>query len=124
VKPPEPARPLLIFDGDCGFCRGSVRRLRRWVGDEFDAVPYQRSDRVGSRPELTRAACREEVKLLLEDGRVVGGAGAFFTLLGRRPVLRPVAWLFGLPLLSGASELVYRWIARRRRCPGPPAGEE
>lgn len=111
-----PDRPLLIFDGDCGFCRRSVDWLRRRVPGSFEAVPYQTSSRVGSRPQLSREACREEVKLLLEDGRVLGGAGVFFHLLGRRPLLRPLCWLYRLPLLHGAAEAVYRWIARRRRC--------
>ncbi len=111
-----PDHPVLIFDGDCGFCRRSVGWLHRRVPGSFEAVPYQTSSRVESRPELSREACREEVKLLLEDGRILGGAEVFFHLLGRRPLLRPLRWLYRLPLLHGAADAVYRWIARRRRC--------
>lgn len=113
-----PDRPMLIFDGECDFCRRWVDWLRRRVPDVFEAVPYQTSSRVGSRPELSREDCREEVKLVLEDGRILGGADVFFHLLGRRPLLRPLRWVFRLPLLHGAADGVYRWIARRRRCLG------
>jgi len=34
-----PARPLVVFDGDCGFCRYWLARWRRVVGDRFDAEP-------------------------------------------------------------------------------------
>jgi len=34
-------RPLMAFDGDCGFCRNWVARWRRRTGDGIDYVPYQ-----------------------------------------------------------------------------------
>lgn len=116
MSSPSRDRPLLIYDGDCAFCRGSVEWLHQWVAVEFEAEPYQASDHVGTRSELTEAQCREEVKLLLENDEVVGGVDAFFALLHRRLLWRPISWLARLPLLHGLAERVYRWIARRRRC--------
>ena len=40
TTPPE-GRPLLVWDGECGFCRRSVERLRYRAGDVVDTAPYQ-----------------------------------------------------------------------------------
>ena len=39
--PIPPRRPLIVFDGDCGFCRYWLARWRRVVGDRFDADKLQ-----------------------------------------------------------------------------------
>ena len=40
VNPPG-QRPLLVYDGDCGFCRKWVRRWQLRTGDRADYAPYQ-----------------------------------------------------------------------------------
>lgn len=41
---PPPARPLLVFDGDCGFCTASVHWLEARFRREVDVEPYQALD--------------------------------------------------------------------------------
>ena len=87
AAPPE--RPLLIFDGDCGFCRMWIARWRSITGPSVDYAPSQE---VGARfPEIPGEAFRKSVQLVLPDGRVLPGAhGVFATLAeaGRRGGLR------------------------------------
>jgi hypothetical protein len=35
------ARPILIFDGTCGFCRRWIERWQAVLGDRIEIVPYQ-----------------------------------------------------------------------------------
>ena len=42
AKPPASGqRPLLIYDGDCGFCVYSVRYWQKLTGDAVEYRPYQ-----------------------------------------------------------------------------------
>ena len=36
----QPARPLLVFDGDCGFCRWWIARWRQTTGDQVEYRPW------------------------------------------------------------------------------------
>jgi len=36
-----PPKPLMVFDGDCGFCRKWVNRWKFLTGDRVDYEPYQ-----------------------------------------------------------------------------------
>lgn len=107
-------RPLLIFDGDCGFCRFWVRRWMSATGDRVDYRPYQE---VGDRfPQIPPSAFEVSVQLVEEDGSVHAGAAAALGALGRSPAW---AWLLALyrgsALFRGCSEALYRFVAARRR---------
>jgi hypothetical protein len=41
AQPPE--RPLMIFDGDCEFCRYWIRRWQRSSGAEADSWSFKSS---------------------------------------------------------------------------------
>jgi predicted DCC family thiol-disulfide oxidoreductase YuxK len=36
-----PEKPLLIYDGDCGFCRRWIQRWRAITGERVEFAPYQ-----------------------------------------------------------------------------------
>lgn len=104
----------LIYDGECGFCRRWVARVRRWDRRRLIAwVPHQASDLEARFPGVSRAACTQRIHLVDAGGRVYAGAAA-----GREVLRRlPHGWLWALPFqLPGAlrvAEPVYAWIARR-----------
>lgn len=111
--PPE--RPLLIFDGECTFCRRWVGRWQRLVGDLAGAIESQQPELATRFPELTRERLDAAVHLVEPDGRVSRGAEAVFrSLVG---VWRAPLWAYEhLPGCARLSELVYRCVARRRLC--------
>jgi len=39
---PPADRPVLVFDGDCGFCRFWIERWRGATGGKVDYEPYQK----------------------------------------------------------------------------------
>jgi len=108
-----PDRPLLIFDGDCGFCR---RWIVRWKALTADAVDYVESREAAARfPEIPKEAFARSVQLVLPDGEVFEGAEAVFRSLAFAPRR---AWLLGVyrhvPGFAPVSELAYRFIASHR----------
>jgi predicted DCC family thiol-disulfide oxidoreductase YuxK len=114
-------RPVLVFDGDCGFCTSSARlvarRLRR-SRDDFAVEPWQRLDldALGLTPEQ----CDESVRWVGADGRHEHAEGAIGrALLASRPWVRPVGGLLLLPVVRPLAGVAYRWVSRNRhRLPG------
>lgn len=112
--PAGAARPVLIFDGDCGFCRRAVLRLRAVVGDRVGCVPFQEYEFPEGKTELTPAACAEAVHLVEPDGRVTRAAEACFRAVGHAPGKRWVGALYRFPGLAPVAERVYRFVADHR----------
>lgn len=116
---PSPGALTVLYDGDCGVCRETVRQLRRWdhVG-RFEFMPLQ--DAAGSgRPLLAELAAQghlgDAVHVVDEStGHVVSGGHAALAILDALPggwLLRPWA---SLPPTAAAADVVYRVAARHR----------
>ena len=108
------APALLLWDGDCDFCRRSVAWAeRRDGGHAFRAIAYQQAPSPPMTPEL-REACSGAVHVLTPEGKVLRAGRACLWVLERigYPVL---ARLLALPPLVWAVELGYWLIARNRR---------
>ena len=112
----ERGRAVLLYDGQCGFCLESVKRLRvldlfGWVDPlDFHVQP----DLARLHPSLTPERCRSEMILLEPDGRLSGGFEAFARLSARLPTLWPTAPLLYVPGVPFAGRTVYRWVAAHR----------
>ena len=108
-----PTRPLMIFDGDCHFCRRWIERLRQHTRE---AVDYAPSQEVASHyPEIPAAEFQNSIVLLLPDGKIFRGAEAIYQSLaigGRR---WPLALYERLPGLASISDVAYRFTARHRQ---------
>ena len=106
-------RPLLVFDGECPFCRAWVEYWKNLTGDRVDYAPYQE---VGARfPKISREQFATAVKLILPDGEVRSDARAVFTALATVPEKRVALWAYEkLPGFAAASEAAYAVIARHR----------
>ena len=109
-------RPLLIFDGDCGFCLRCVKWMKRIAGDRADYAPSQE---VGADfPSVHREEFAREVKLVETDGRIYGGAEAVFRLIsdgGRSRWWGVPLWAYRtLPGARWTSEAGYRFVASHR----------
>ncbi len=108
-----PAQPLMIFDGDCGFCRRWIARWQQTTGGLVEYLPLQ-DPRVAERfPELSREQLEQAVHFIARTGEVASGAEAVCRALAVR---RPWALRFyrGVPGVAAVSEAAYRWVARHR----------
>ncbi|MGE5178819.1 MAG: lipase maturation factor family protein [Bacteroidota bacterium] len=110
-RPPE--KPLLVYDGDCGFCRLWIDRWRATTGDRVDYAPFQE---VLSRfPEIPRERFARAVQLRDPDGRWYGGAEAVFRALAVEPGRRWPLWLYRrVPGVRPFTEAAYRLVAANR----------
>ncbi|MFJ1805296.1 MULTISPECIES: thiol-disulfide oxidoreductase DCC family protein [unclassified Streptomyces] len=116
---PASALPVLAYDGDCGFCRTSVDRIRDLAAPALEAVPWQFLPGESIAPHLERL---DREVLLLRGGTVLaGGADALARWLGTSPsaAYRTLAAVLRLPGVRTLARPVYRWVSRNRhRLPG------
>jgi len=111
-----PAKPLLIYDGDCRFCTLWIKRWQQITRDRVDYLPAQDSS-IGVRfPELPREQFETAVQLIDPTGAVFSGARAAFGALANNP-----SWLWllrcyeGSPLFARLAESGYRLVASNRQ---------
>jgi len=106
-------RPLLLFDGDCSFCRAWIEYWQRLTGDRSLYAPYQE---IGDRfPDLPQKDFASAVALFFPGGEVRSGAHAVFSLLALVPGKSWMLWLYGnIPGFALIAEMVYRVVARHR----------
>ena len=109
-----PSRPLLIFDGNCHFCRRWVERWREMTDGAIDYAPFQE---VAARfPEIPRDAFEKALHFVEPDGRVSRAAEAVFRSLGQTRGGRWLWWSYErLPGFAPITEMAYRVVARNRR---------
>lgn len=104
--------PLLVFDGDCGFCTRAVGWLR--VVDRrrvIETVPYQRPG-VPERLGMDRSECAASVQWRGADGARAEGADAINAALA---VALDASWPVRLYGRTGrAQRRLYRWVAEHR----------
>jgi len=107
--------PLLVYDGDCGFCGYWISRWKRLTRDEVEYVPYQQL-KLPFKGFVEKDFGRS-VKLFLPDGRTYSAAEAVFRTLSLSPsyVARSPIWCYeNIPGFAPASEFIYRRIAANR----------
>ncbi len=109
----RPERPLVLFDGGCGFCKIWVEYARRLIQNSADFAPA--AERAPDFPSIPEEAYARSVQLLLPGGERLEGARAAFTLLALAP---GKGWLLrfyeSLPGFAPVAEAAYRMIAAHR----------
>lgn len=108
-------RPVLVFDGDCGFCTTSARFVGRWVDrrHRYAVRPWQQLDLAAY--GLTEASCTTEAQFVEADGTILGGHRAIAAALRRgAPGWRPLGVLVTAPVLRRFSARAYAWVAEHR----------
>jgi predicted DCC family thiol-disulfide oxidoreductase YuxK len=110
-----PAKPLVIFDGDCNFCAIWIRRWRHHTGDRVDYLPFQDPSIPERFPELPRAQLEHAVHLITTAGNIYTGAGAGFRALAFNPNEHWLLdWYEHSPLFARTTESAYRFVATHR----------
>jgi predicted DCC family thiol-disulfide oxidoreductase YuxK len=113
LKIPPPDRPLMIFDGQCAFCRARVERWHEAVGEQIEFVPWQQVS--GKLPQIDERDFKQAVHYIDRGGNVYRGAEAVFRAMANCGRKRWLLWLYtALPPFAFVAELVYRLIAANR----------
>ena len=106
-------RPLLLYDGDCGFCVYWARYWEKLTGDRVAYRPYQ--DVAAQYPAISQSEFQRAVQFIAPDGRHARAAEASFLTLSHAPGKGFWLGLYrNLPGFAPVSELAYAFIAARR----------
>jgi len=105
--------PLLIFDGDCAFCRKWVLYWQSLANGQFEIAPSQA---VAARfPEIPPAEFENAVYFVEPGGKVTRAAEAVFRSLSYSPAQKSWRWLYeNLPGFDKISEWLYALVAKNR----------
>lgn len=105
--------PVMLYDGDCAFCRGWIEKWRGVTGGALRYEPYQRAG--AAYPQVTAEQCEEAVRLVMPGGGVFSGAHAVFKALALGGKYGRLLWLYEkVPLFGPAAERLYRLVAHHR----------
>ncbi len=110
----RPLKPVLIFDGECGFCQRWISRWHTLSGERIDYLPSQE---VGRRfTEISDSDYARSVQFVEPDGRWSSGAEAVVRSLAVHRSRQWILWVYlHFPGAALASEWGYRLVAGNRR---------
>jgi predicted DCC family thiol-disulfide oxidoreductase YuxK len=104
-------KPILIYDGDCGFCKYWVNRWKRQTKGKISYQPYQQMQ---DKFDITEDEFQKSVWLVVSDERKFSAAEAVvksLALAGKKKWY----WIYkNIPLMDKIFELSYLVIAKNR----------
>ncbi len=107
------SKPLLVYDGDCGFCKLWIARWREITCGRIDYAPLQEA--AARFPEVPRTEFERAVKFVEPNGEVFSSAEAVFRSLGEGRRFSLGRWSYAhLPGFAAVSEGAYAFIAAHR----------
>ncbi|MEO0067399.1 MAG: hypothetical protein RJB63_524 [Actinomycetota bacterium] len=112
------SKPVLVFDGDCGFCTTTANWIKKNSRVAFEITPYQWTDLY--QYGLTTEEAAAKVQLVIGD-KVFAGHYCMSKLLliQPNPLLKLIGALMVMPGAEPISAKIYTWIAtNRQKLPG------
>ncbi len=107
---------VVIYDGECNFCRSQVNRLRSfdWFGPRLSYLSLH-DPRVAERyPDLSYDQLMAQMYVVDRQGNAYGGSDAVRYLTRRLPLLWPAMPILHLPGTAGLWRWGYHQVAKRR----------
>ena len=106
-------RDLLLFDGECRFCRAQSDRLLGWAGPQVVARPLQEDGLLGEL-QIPFDEAMAAMQLVTSRGSRHEGLDAVVVALRHRSVLGWLLRLYYWPGIRQLADLGYRLVARYR----------
>ena len=108
-----PPKPLMVWDGECHFCKRWIERWQEITAGNVDYVTYQQA--AHQFPEIPIEQFQRAVALVEPDGESFFAAEAVYRSLQYRPSRKWLAWSYDhFPGFAPISETAYKFIARHR----------
>ena len=107
----------VFYDGACSVCVRDRRWYEKLEGQTENSVEWL--DITGRDEELREQGidpdkALRELHVKDSQGQVHREMAAYILLMARVPLLKPIAWLIGLPVIRPTLAWLYhRWVARR-----------
>ena len=113
-------RYILIYDGQCAFCRQQVARLQRMAPNlSIELRSYHEPGALDAFDALSLETCARAMQLVDPAGNIHAGADAVVHLALRSSRWRRLAALSFIPGVKSLLRWVYSRIAARRLELGP-----
>jgi predicted DCC family thiol-disulfide oxidoreductase YuxK len=108
-----PPKPLMIWDGECHFCRHWIERWRVITAGAVDYATYQEA--AARFPEIESEQFQRSVVFIDSNGEVFFAAEAVYRSLRCRSSRKWLSWSYDhVPGFAAISEFAYGMIARNR----------
>lgn len=106
-------KPLLVYDGECGFCRRWVVKWQDILKEKVAFASYQ--DVAPQFPTIPLEAFQRSIQFIDADSKRYQGAEAVFRALAKHP---PKKWMLfcyqNVPGFRLSSEWFYQLVANHR----------
>ncbi len=112
AHPPE-SRPLMAWDGECGFCHYWVIRWKILTGEKIEYQAFQEA--AGRFPDVEYRYFAQAIRLIDTDGRIYTGPGAVFRALQLSGKYRWVMTLYTrIGLFRFLADRFYAFVSKNR----------
>lgn len=113
----EKDKITVYYDGACPACIRDRQNYEKLSGKDTEQVCW--FDITGKEGQLRSLGidpqkALTELHVRDENGRVVSELDAYILLMRKVPLLNPIAWLIGLPLIRPVLAKIYHWQVTRR----------
>ena len=107
---------IVIFDGHCQFCIGSIEKLQTLdIFGKTKLLDYQIFEDISSIDgRLTKEKCHSQMHVLTAERELFGGFYAFQYLSMRLPLLWILVPLFYFPGMQWVGSVIYSFISKNR----------
>lgn len=110
---PPKFKPLLVYDGNCGFCKYWIIKWKRLTYDHIDYSPYQKV--LNQFEDIPEHHFKEAVRFINLDGTVGNGPEAAFQTLKYKKRYRFLhRWYAKYTWFQKLSDFGYQWVADHR----------
>jgi predicted DCC family thiol-disulfide oxidoreductase YuxK len=111
----EMKKDVVLFDGQCNFCKSQIGILRRLDGrDRLSFVSLHDPEVAIRFPDLSYDQMMEQMWIVSPQGNKYPGAHAVRYLTRRLPILWPIAPILHIPFSMGLWQFLYRMVAKYR----------
>ncbi|MEQ1528751.1 MAG: DUF393 domain-containing protein [Methylococcales bacterium] len=113
----EKDKITVYYDGACPACIRDRHNYEKLSGKDAEQVCW--FDITGQDKQLRNLGidpqkALTELHVKDENGKVVSELDAYILLMGKVPLLKPIAWFIGLPLIRTVLAKIYHWQVNRR----------
>ena len=112
--------PIMLYDGDCEFCRKWIEKLHKITGEKIQYIPYQffpadENGKLKNFPQILVTDCKKAIQLISTAYERYQAAGAVFRALAYADKAKWLFWLYKyFPGFKFIAEMIYKFIAGHR----------
>jgi predicted DCC family thiol-disulfide oxidoreductase YuxK len=113
----DKAKIHVYYDGACPQCirdRLTYEKLAGKAGDNVFWVDITGQEQKLCELGIDPIKALTELHVKDENQRIVSEMDAYILLMSKVPVLQPIAWLIGLPMVRPMLARIYHWQVNRR----------